>query len=136
MPSFLPHSSILAIAMVVDIAANARNGSLVSAKSIEKRLGLSRRSTEWILQTLSRAGLIKSRRGADGGYRVPRSDITVTDILRVIESGKTTPDMDHSSLAKKVILPALASADRSFAAALAQIKVADLVAEAMRQRVN
>ena len=77
-----------------------------------------------------------AEQGAEGGYRVPRSDITVTDILRVIESGKTTPDMDHSSLAKKVILPALAPADRSFAAALAQIKVADLVAEAMRQRVN
>ena len=134
--SILPHSSILAIAMVFDIGANARNGSAVSAKSIEKRLGLWRRGTELILQTLSRAGLVKSRRGPDGGYTVPRSDITVADILRAIEGDKPMPHVDHSSLAKKVILPALASADRSFAAALAQIKVSDLVAEAVRQRLN
>ncbi|MDO4300273.1 MAG: Rrf2 family transcriptional regulator [Clostridia bacterium] len=71
---------------MVDIAANCREGC-VSLKSIAERTNLSESYLEQLIAPLKRAGLVKSTRGANGGYILGRNaeDISVGDVLRVVE---------------------------------------------------
>lgn len=71
---------------MVDIAANSKEGC-VSLKSIADRTNLSESYLEQIISPLKKAGLVKSTRGANGGYILGRNaeDISVGDVLRVVE---------------------------------------------------
>ena len=75
-----------ALRMMIDIAANEKNGS-VSLKDISKRQDISLKYLEQIVGLLTRANLVKSRRGAGGGYVLAKAPekYTVGDILRVTE---------------------------------------------------
>ncbi len=75
-----------ALRMMIDIAENEKNGS-VSLKDISKRQDISLKYLEQIVGLLTRANLVKSRRGAGGGYVLAKSPekYTVGDILRVTE---------------------------------------------------
>ena len=75
-----------ALRLMVDLAM-APKGELVTIKSIAERQEISDKYLEQIITVLSRAGLVKSARGAQGGYRLtkPASDYTVGVILRSIE---------------------------------------------------
>ena len=70
----------------------AYEGKPVSLRDIAKRQEISEKYLEQIVTRLGKAGLVKSTRGAQGGYRLERepSQITVGDILRVTE-GSLTP---------------------------------------------
>ncbi len=59
----------------------------VSLKSIAERQDLSEHYLEQLIASLRRAGLVKSVRGAQGGYILARdpADIKVGDIIRVLE---------------------------------------------------
>ncbi len=59
----------------------------VSVKEIAQRQDISGKYLEQIITQLHRAGLVKSLRGAQGGYRLAKDPgaITVGDILRVME---------------------------------------------------
>ena len=56
----------------------------VSLRDVAERQGLSDKYLEQIVTPLSRAGLVRSVRGAGGGYLLTRSpeEYTVGDILR------------------------------------------------------
>lgn len=71
---------------MVDIATNCKEGC-VSLKSIAERTNLSECYLEQLIAPLKKAGLVKSTRGANGGYILAKSadDISVGDILRVVE---------------------------------------------------
>ena len=71
---------------MVDIAANCKEGC-VSLKTIADRNNLSESYLEQLIAPLKKAGLVKSTRGANGGYILAKSaeDISVGDILRVVE---------------------------------------------------
>ncbi len=71
---------------MVDIAENCSEGC-VSLKSIAERTNLSESYLEQLIASLKKAGLVKSTRGANGGYTLtkPPEDISVGDILRVVE---------------------------------------------------
>ena len=75
-----------ALRMMIDIAENEKNGS-VSLKDISKRQDISLKYLEQIVGLLTRANLVKSRRGAGGGYVLAKAPekYTVGDILRVTE---------------------------------------------------
>lgn len=75
-----------ALRLMIDLAM-APEGELVTIKSIAARQEISDKYLEQIITVLSRAGLVKSTRGAQGGYRLtkPAADYTVGMILRVIE---------------------------------------------------
>ena len=75
-----------ALRMMIDIAENEKNGS-VSLKDISKRQDISLKYLEQIVGLLTRAGFLKSRRGAGGGYILTKAPekYTVGDILRVTE---------------------------------------------------
>jgi Rrf2 family protein len=124
---------ILAIAAVIDVAVNARNGP-VSAKVLAARHRLPPRHLEPVLQALVRDGILKGIRGPRGGYALGREHrhISAEDILRAAGSAEETDDrlLLTSALVNKVVRPALAEAERSFATALARINVEDMVRQA------
>ncbi|WP_461812840.1 RrF2 family transcriptional regulator [Faecalimonas sp.] len=64
----------------------------VSISSISMRQGISERYLEQLMALLKKAGLVKSIRGAGGGYVLAKekTDISVGDILRALE-GKLEP---------------------------------------------
>ena len=66
--------------------AAAGEGS-VTAESLANAQGLPPKFLESILNDLRRAGLLRSQRGADGGYRLARrsEEITVADIMRPLD---------------------------------------------------
>ena len=59
----------------------------VSINSIAERQGISERYLEQLMAMLKKAGLVKSIRGAGGGYVLAKEqkDITVGDVLRALE---------------------------------------------------
>lgn len=72
--------------IMTDLAVNGKDG-LVSLKDIATREHLSEKYLEQIINQLSKHGLVKSTRGAKGGYHLTRSpdEITVEDILKATE---------------------------------------------------
>ncbi|MHB1418147.1 MAG: RrF2 family transcriptional regulator [Bacillota bacterium] len=59
----------------------------ISLKSIAERQGISEHYLEQLAASLRKAGLVRSVRGAQGGYFLAREpgEITVGDIIRVLE---------------------------------------------------
>lgn len=59
----------------------------VPLKAVAERQGISEGSLEQLIGPLRRAGLVRSVRGAQGGYTLARSPekITIGDIIRVLE---------------------------------------------------
>src|ERR1700759_482723 len=117
----LSRKGVLAIAAVIDVALHAQ-GRPISAKTLAARHGLPPRHLEPVLQALVREGILKGIRGPRGGYDLAREQrgISVDDILR---AAGTVEEADDASLAdsevlSRVVLPALAQAERAFSAAL------------------
>lgn len=71
---------------MIEIAAHEKDGP-VSIHTIAERQGLSSRYLEQLLTPLKQAGLVKSIRGAQGGYVLGKNaeNITAGDIIRVLE---------------------------------------------------
>ena len=73
---------------VVDIAYNLSiSKRFVSIKSIAERQGMSENYLEHIIAPLKKAGILRSMRGAGGGYYLAKSpcDLTAGEVLRVLE---------------------------------------------------
>jgi Rrf2 family transcriptional regulator, iron-sulfur cluster assembly transcription factor len=89
-----------------------------------------------VLQALVRAGILKGVRGPHGGYALARDHkrITAEDILRAAGNDDGDLPLPVSSLVNDVVRPALADAERSFAAALRRISVEDLARAAEKQK--
>ncbi|MEL1135116.1 Rrf2 family transcriptional regulator [Desulfitobacterium sp. THU1] len=71
---------------MVDLALNSGEGP-ISLKSIADRQGLSEHYLEQLISGLRKAGLVKSIRGAQGGYILGKKTekIRIGDIIRVLE---------------------------------------------------
>lgn len=71
---------------VLDLAINYKKEH-VSIKSIAERINVSEYYLEQLFSQLRKAGIIKSIRGAHGGYTLsrPPTEITVYDIMDVLE---------------------------------------------------
>lgn len=79
--------------LMVDLAIHREEG-LVPLKEIAVRQDLSEKYLEQIMMQLNRSGLVRSVRGAQGGYTLAKlpADITVGDILRVMEGSLAPVD--------------------------------------------
>lgn len=60
---------------------------LVKVDVVVAEQGLPRKFVEAILGELRRAGLVRSQRGAEGGYALakPAAEITIADVIRVVD---------------------------------------------------
>jgi Rrf2 family protein len=67
-----------ALRALVDLAIHAAPGSFVPTAAVARRTGAPAKFLEAILGELRRAGLVESRRGADGGHRLARSASAIT----------------------------------------------------------
>ncbi|QWU15042.1 transcriptional regulator, BadM/Rrf2 family [Paenibacillus sophorae] len=74
------------LTIMMELAARFGEGP-TSLKSIAEKNGLSEHYLEQLIAPLRNAGLVKSIRGAYGGYILSReaSNITAGDIIRVLE---------------------------------------------------
>lgn len=77
---------------LIDLAVHSSDGTPVSITSISDRQDLSERYLEQLMAMLKKAGLVRSVRGAGGGYVLAREaeEISVGDVLRALE-GKLDP---------------------------------------------
>lgn len=67
--------------------AGAAGADPVKGEHLARAQGIPRNFLENILTELRRAGIVQTRRGIEGGYRLarPARDITVADVLRAVE---------------------------------------------------
>lgn len=74
------------VTIMVDLAQHADEGP-ISLKSVADRQKLSEHYLEQLVPELRKAGLVKSIRGAQGGYILAKrpEDILIGDIIRVLE---------------------------------------------------
>jgi Rrf2 family protein len=75
-----------AVRAVVELAATT-DEKPVKAERIATAQGIPLNFLENILGELRHAGLVRSHRGAEGGFRLakPATDITVADVIRAVE---------------------------------------------------
>lgn len=79
-----------AVRAMVDLALR-KTQVPVAIKSISKKENISQHYLEQLFIRLKKAGLVRSVRGPTGGYVLnkPPNEITIGDILRVVESSVT-----------------------------------------------
>jgi Rrf2 family protein len=136
MMPLVSRTDVLAIAAVVDIALHSRSRP-VAAKALAARHKLPPRHLEPVLQALVREGILKSVRGPHGGYTLAKDHkrISAEDILRAASrAGDDEIPLPISGMVSDVVRPALADAERSFAAALRRISVEDLTRAVEKQK--
>lgn len=89
-----------ALRLMIDLAEHD-TGGYVPLRDISKRQEISAKYLEQIVVQLSRAGFVRSTRGAQGGYQLAKApaEYTVGDILRITE-GSLAPVacLDHEPL--------------------------------------
>lgn len=75
-----------ALRLMLDVALHS-HGTAVPLRDVAQRQDISDKYLEQIVTQLSRAGLVRSVRGAGGGYLLTREpeEYTVGEILRVLE---------------------------------------------------
>ena len=97
-----------ALRLMMDIATNGGDG-YVSLKDVAVRQEISMKYLEQIAGMLSRAGFLRSGRGAQGGYRLVREPegITVGEVLRALEGGLNLVDclLEEDSCGKSCACP-------------------------------
>lgn len=71
---------------MVDLTLHA-NGDYITLKDISERQNISVKYLEQIVSVLGKAGMLKSVRGPQGGYKLAKdpSEYTAGDILRITE---------------------------------------------------
>jgi Rrf2 family protein len=76
-----------AVRAAVELAAAEKTGKPVKGEYLAAAQGIPKNFLENILTELRRSGLIRTRRGADGGYQLarPAAEISVADVLRAVE---------------------------------------------------
>src|ERR1051325_8933257 len=75
-----------ALRAAVELAA-AREGAQVKGERLATSQSIPLRFLENILLQLRHAGIVESRRGAEGGYRLarPAAEISLADVIRAID---------------------------------------------------
>lgn len=86
---------------MIDLAVYSNEEQHVALGSIAQRQGISTNYLEHVFSELRKSGLVKSIKGAQGGYLLSESpsDIKVGRILRVLEGSLTVIDEDSDNTA-------------------------------------
>lgn len=122
-----------ALRMMLDLALH--DGEYITIKSISERQEISNKYLEQIITVFSRAGFVKSTRGAQGGYKLarPAEEYTVGEILRLIEGSlvpvacmKDEPNQCHRA-PQCVTLEVWKELNEAISGVVDHITLADLV---------
>lgn len=129
----LPRPARFALMATLDVALHAR-GRPVSSKELAARHDLPPRRLETLLQTLVRAGILKSVRGPAGGYELARERrrLCVGEIVRVALRAEEETDQAPALLVA-ILEPLIAEAEEATLARLDEITLEDLYARAISQ---
>jgi Rrf2 family iron-sulfur cluster assembly transcriptional regulator len=130
----LSRPDIPAIVAVVDIAIHGQERS-VPAQDIAARHDLPGRYLEPMLQRLAVSGILMGKRGPLGGYRLARASrlITADDIVRAVRATENIAAGEiRSSIGRRIVIPALNTAQMAFSRGLQRITIHSLVRSAER----
>src|SRR3954470_13015355 len=132
-----------ALRAVVELASSGDGTTPVKGERLATSQGIPLRFLENILLQLRHAGLIDSRRGAEGGYRLarPAEDIALADVIRAIDGplagvgGQRPETLDFQGSAEplKDVWVAVRASLRSV---LEQVTIADIAAGELPDHVK
>jgi Rrf2 family protein len=131
-----------AVRASAELAAAQPGGEPVKGEELARRQSIPQNFLENILTELRRAGIVRTRRGAEGGYQLarPAADVTVADVLRAVEGplaaiqGIQPQDLEYDGAAAHV--PELWVAVRaSLRSVLETVTLADLAAGKLPREV-
>lgn len=115
----------------------------VTADALAERQAIPPKFLENILADLRRGGLVRSQRGADGGYRLarPAAAVTVADVIRAVEGPLadvhgTPPEEVAYSGAAAHLRDVWIATRASLRGVLEEVTVADVVAGALPGRAQ
>ncbi|WP_330437081.1 RrF2 family transcriptional regulator [Streptomyces griseoaurantiacus] len=126
-----------AVRAVVELAVR-QGGGPVKAEAVAEVQDISHKFLEGILGDLRRGGLVASRRGGSGGYRLAREAeaITVADIIRAVDGpivsvrGERPTQLKYTGPAEP-LLPLWIALRANVREVLEGVTVADLAAGAL-----
>lgn len=126
---------------MVDLAVHSTGGH-ISLRSIAERENISDHYLEQVFSTLRKAGLVKSVKGAEGGYVLTDhpSAITIGTILRVLEGSLSIMDTHSETENAEFNLNSFLTSvlwskiDKSIDAVVDHLTLEDLVQEYHRVR--
>lgn len=90
---------------MIDLAVYAKAGQ-VALNSIADRQNISLNYLEQVISALRKAGLVKSIKGAQGGYMLAKNPehTTAGDILRVLEGSLSVIDEDEADYSRETAI--------------------------------
>ncbi|GHD98439.1 RrF2 family transcriptional regulator [Streptomyces alanosinicus] len=131
-----------AVRAVLELAVRQGNGP-VKAEEIAAVQGIPHKFLEGILGDLRRGGIVDSRRGGGGGYRLARDavKITVADVIRAVDGpivsvrGERPTGLAYTGTARP-LLPLWIALRANVRRILEGVTVADLAADALPEPVR
>ncbi|MDI6518049.1 RrF2 family transcriptional regulator [Streptomyces coelicoflavus] len=124
-----------AIRAAVELAARSSDAELVKAETIAEAQRIPLRFLLTILSELRHAGVVDSRRGQDGGYRLarPAATVAVADIIRAVDGplanvAGTRPEALELSGSAEPLREVWISLRSSIRTVLEHVTLADIVA--------
>lgn len=130
-----------AVRAAVELAADPAGQR--NAESIAQAQDIPLKFLQTILCDLRRAGIVASRRGVDGGYRLgmPANGISVADVVRAVDGplatvrGERPQDLSYSGAAE-TLRPLWVAMRASVRGVLENVTLADLAAGKLPARVR
>lgn len=131
-----------AVRAVLELAVRQGNGP-VKAEEIAAVQEIPHKFLEGILGDLRRAGIVDSRRGGGGGYRLAReaASITVADVIRAVDGpivsvrGERPTGLSYTGTAQP-LLPLWIALRANVRRILEGVTLADLAADALPEPVR
>jgi Rrf2 family protein len=132
-----------AVRAAVELAAATDDERPMKAERIATAQGIPLNFLENILGELRHAGLVRSQRGAEGGFKLAKSpdEITVADVIRAVEgplaSVRGGPPEEASYAGAAGALPRVWIAVRAnLRAVVEQVTLADIAAGRIPQKID
>ncbi len=130
-----------ALAAVINMAQQYNSGEYITVISISERLGISKIYLEQVFSMLKRGDIVKSVKGAQGGYQLSRmpGQLTVLDVLSAVETSLFEAVEGTVQEKAPEIEAAMRSSvfdvmDKSVSEAMSRITLEDLVAETEKHK--
>ena len=132
-----------ALRAAVELAASSIDGAPVKGERLATSQSIPLRFLENILLQLRHAGIVESRRGAEGGYKLarPADEITLADVIRAIDgplagvSGARPETLDFKG-ASEPLREVWVAVRASLRSVLEQVSLADVAAGELPENVR